>query len=469
MIRRFRFFTECLLQQANKHGLAGELIIVEWNPPPGPRLHDVLELKTLSDIFTVRFIEVPPEIHRAIRNSDVMPLFQMIAKNVGIRRAKGEFIVATNPDLLFSDALISLLASRQLKHKVMYRIDRHDIPAEPPDNASMDELLAWCQANVLRVHRKWGSFPPVSQWTILRSRLSPQSLVKRLKKIAQSSIGMIDCRQKLNLLWRRISYEVIYLIRTLIEKLKGTVQFSVRKTHRFRQAVRHGSLRRDMWRFLNRIVNRLYLISLISLKRIARRCKNLLGRFRQRAWASRTAPRFLSKIVLLRRRVSYWTLHLTRALLNLIRQRLDQVPKIHTNGCGDFTLLSRQNWFALRGYPELPIWSMHIDSLLCYMAVASGAVEQVLGSPRRIYHMEHENSWVVLSPEERLRIFAKKPWIDMALLTDIWNNMRYTGQPIVYNDDKWGLADQPLDEVLLRGGEKRVIKRRLAAWAATGS
>ncbi len=417
MIRRFRFFTECLLQQANKHGLAGELIVVEWNPPPGPRLHDVLELKTLSDIFTVRFIEVPPEAHRAIRNSDVIPLFQMIAKNVGIRRAKGEFIVATNPDLLFSDALISFLASRQLKHQVMYRIDRHDVPAEPPENASMDELLAWCQANVLRVHRKWGSFPPVSQWTILLARVSPRSLIQRLKEVAQSSVCTI---------------------------------------RHFGQAVWRWRPRSGLSSYLNRTVDYLKSIAFGSSRRMPRRCKNALSRCRQ-------------KLKTCARRLLYCDLYLAQALLNLARQRLSRVPKVHTNGCGDFTLLSRQNWLALRGYPELPIWSMHIDSLLCYMAVASGAVEQVLGSSQRIYHMEHENSWVVLSPEERLRIFAKKPWIDVSLLTDIWNNMLYTQRPIVYNDDNWGLADQRLDEVLLRGGEKQVIKRGLAAWAATGS
>ncbi len=433
MIRRFRFFTECLLQQANKHGLAGELIIVEWNPPPGPRLHDVLELKTLSDIFTVRFIEVPPEAHRAFRNSDVIPLFQMIAKNVGIRRAKGEFIVATNPDLLFSDALISFLASRQLKHKVMYRIDRHDVPAEPPENASMDELFAWCGANILRVHRKWGSFPPVSRWSVLFKRLSPRSFIQRLKEVTHSSVRMI-------------------------------LQFG--------QTVWQWHLRSDMLSYLNRTVNYLHRMSFDALKRIPRRCKNAVsfGSLKQiPRHCKNLIYRCRQRLNALRRRIFYCNLYLAQALFNLARQKLNPLPKIHTNGCGDFTLLSRANWHSLRGYPELPIWSMHIDSLLCYMAVASGAVERVLSSPHRIYHMEHENSWVVLSQEERLRIFAKKPWIDVSLLTDIWNNMYYTQQPIVYNDENWGLADQRLDEVLLKGGKKHVIKRGLAAWAATGS
>ncbi|MGH7551576.1 MAG: hypothetical protein ACREMQ_00940, partial [Longimicrobiales bacterium] len=101
MLRRFAIFADGLLEQANRHGLSGELVVVEWNPPPGPRLHEVLKLRHQSDSFAIRFIEVPAEAHVAIRNSDTIPLFQMIAKNVGIRRAQGEFIVATNPDVLF--------------------------------------------------------------------------------------------------------------------------------------------------------------------------------------------------------------------------------------------------------------------------------------------------------------------------------------------------------------------------------
>ena len=48
------------------------------------------------------------------------------------------------------------------------------------------------------------------------------------------------------------------------------------------------------------------------------------------------------------------------------------LPALHTNGCGDFTLMSRDAWFALRGYPELPTFSMFIDSLFVYMAYWHG-------------------------------------------------------------------------------------------------
>ncbi len=328
MLRRFRIFAEGLLNLANRYRLSGELIVVEWNPPPGPQLHDVLNLRTRSDTFSVRFIEVPPEAHTEIRNSDVIPLFQMIAKNVGIRRARGKFVVATNPDLIFSDALISFLATGELRRDVMYRIDRYDVPGGIPEDASLDEQLAWCAANVLRVHRKRGSFA---------------------------------VRPSLRVRVRR---------RSVVDLFGG-----VRKLFRPQSA-----FRRALWELL--------------------------------------------------------------ALA-------DTVPRIHTNGCGDFTMLAREQWFALRGYPELPVWSLHLDSLLCYMAVASGLRERVVPPPAKIFHSEHQSSWTVMTSEQRLRTFAVKPWIDTSLVDELWRHMYRTRRPLDFNTEGWGLAEWPLKEVFL--------------------
>ncbi|MFC1830371.1 hypothetical protein ACFL0O_12275 [Thermodesulfobacteriota bacterium] len=79
--------------QARKYRLNVEIIIVEWNPPSKkPSLSEVIKKDRFSDTITTRIITVPPEIHNTFHNSDKILLFQMIAKNVGIRRAKGHFI-----------------------------------------------------------------------------------------------------------------------------------------------------------------------------------------------------------------------------------------------------------------------------------------------------------------------------------------------------------------------------------------
>lgn len=133
-LRRTQLFIDSLKWQAERYRLSIELILVDWNPPASkPLLADVLCFPK-SDYFSARTIVVPPEIHTGFRHAEALSFFQMIAKNIGIRRAKGEFIVATNIDVLLDDSLFAYIAKKELSKDFMYRADRYDvmnsIPAE---------------------------------------------------------------------------------------------------------------------------------------------------------------------------------------------------------------------------------------------------------------------------------------------------------------------------------------------------
>ena len=52
-----------------------------------------------------------------------------------------------------------------------------------------------------------------------------------------------------------------------------------------------------------------------------------------------------------------------------------EITPLHTNACGDFQLIARDDWFALRGYPEFDGFSLHIDSLFEHAAHHSGVVD----------------------------------------------------------------------------------------------
>lgn len=69
------------------------------------------------------------------------------------------------------------------------------------------------------------------------------------------------------------------------------------------------------------------------------------------------------------------------------------VPRLHTNAAGDFILLSRERWHEMQGYPEDEITGLYADGLLCYSAYLSGAAEEVLRDPMRIYHIDHDSLW----------------------------------------------------------------------------
>ena len=148
-LHRMQVSMNSLLTLCVWEGLNAEFIIVEWNPPPDePRLAEALSLpKTLG----VRFIEIPNEIHRGLPNSEKIPIFEYIAKNVGIRRAKGEYVLATNPDIIFSTELINFLSLRQLSPECFYRIDRYDVEGVVPLDKSVEEQLEFCTENWVKV------------------------------------------------------------------------------------------------------------------------------------------------------------------------------------------------------------------------------------------------------------------------------------------------------------------------------
>ena len=128
------------------------------------------------------------------------------------------------------------------------------------------------------------------------------------------------------------------------------------------------------------------------------------------------------------------------------RPRLDY---LHTNGCGDFTLMHRDRWFRLRGYPEWEAYSMGIDGFLCYAAHADGATESVLREPKRIYHIEHAvgSGW---SPQGERQLYERITskgitWIPRRRILGLARRM-YRDGPLVTNAESWGLGDEPLTE-----------------------
>ena len=322
LLRRMQIFVDGLLAQCHRHGLDAELVLVEWNPPADrPRLAAALRWPADVGPERVRIIEVPSERHRQLRHADALPLFQMIAKNVGIRRSRGRFVLATNVDILFSDELMRFLAARELDPGRMYRIDRHDVMAEVPSPASLDEQLAYCRTHLLRVHTRAGSL-----------RLRPDG---------------------------------------------------------------------------------------------------------QRAPAPPRRPR----------PARVW-----RALRQALRKRRPGPgpAPLHLNGCGDFTLLSREKWQELRGYPELQIFSFNLDSVLCHAAHHAGAREIVLADPMRIYHVEHAtgSGWTPEGEGALFKSLAARglPWLDHDGLLDWAAEMNRYQAPMIFNGEAWGLAGEALRE-----------------------
>jgi len=315
-INRMQLFLDVLLEQSERYKLDSELIIVEWNPPPErPFLGEVLKSPNKLGSCAVRIIQVPLDVHRRFENSESIPLFQMIAKNAGIRRARGRFILATNIDILYSDHLMKFLASKRLKENRMYRIDRYDVPSNIPFHLSQNALMDWCQWNVFRLYR--------------------------YREIVDINNGDIPPRSK--------------------------------------QARRFG--------FVKRIYDR---------------------------------------------RGHYY-------------------PHLHTNACGDFTLLSTKYWQEVRAYPEFPMRAMKLDGLLCYAAHYAGAREFILNDPARIYHIDHtaRGDGAAAALSERDSVQNKNLQISVEQYRAWVHEMVNKGAPIIFNTSDWGLAGVQLEETII--------------------
>ena len=186
--------------------------------------------------------------------------------------------------------------------------------------------------------------------------------------------------------------------------------------------------------------------------------------------------------------VQYNTL---REQLNFCRQniiridtkiRYNDLPDLHTAGSGDFQLMSRHNYHLLRGYRESNITGSSADTLLSYAVYASGVREIPLKEPMRIYHIDHDSTYV-----DKLQT-GDKPFIKLVSLPFIPRSISfrlislyrkyigetktsyyYKGVPAlhgskcfkiirdilagkcsyIFNDNTWGLAGENLPETLI--------------------
>jgi hypothetical protein len=152
LTHRMQHFVNGFVAQCKRHGLRAELILVEWNPP-ADRVSLAEELRWPADPgpCDIRIVTVPRDVHARFTHADKIPLYQMIAKNVGIRRARGTYVLATNIDILFSDAAIQYMRD-QLMPDRLYRAYRVDIPAAVPETGSFSEVLQYCSEQGFRIH-----------------------------------------------------------------------------------------------------------------------------------------------------------------------------------------------------------------------------------------------------------------------------------------------------------------------------
>jgi len=656
LLYRMQIFVDAWIGQARRHGLSSELILVEWNPPRDRKsLAEVLRWPEDMGPCEVRIVEVPPELHTRYRHSAALPLYQMIAKNVGIRRARGKFVLATNIDIIFSDELMQFLASGRLEKGRMYRIDRTDVMSDVPEGGSIEEQLDFCRKHLIRLCARegtykftaeglrknqdvdiasedsgihWGEgFCPVERYEpdapfrwigeeaevilrvpagggLLELEVEPGpgvgfsgepttlqvlgaggSVVVHWRFSGRTRMRLLvpapsdDEPQSIRLRvpdggWPVVEDPRILNLRVfqcdwiplqsdgprepagktrsmLFRLLNGWSQ-----AHGFFSTARHG---RGLWQHAGRLLqlrgediveagveyrfgHGWYELESDGIDRFRWASENveLVVRSAEErqtiallvepgpgmggrpfvlqvsqagggvltqaticgltlvevpipspagtvvavnldpepaGQVSGSDPRLLNFRVFAigggaassaqKPLTGSWAALLPvsrppevnwEEAMQRWRVQIAEMGKqefIHMNACGDFTLMAREHWFDLRAYPEFDLFSMHLDSLLCWAAHFSGAREEILREPMRIYHIEHGSGsgW---TPEGENRLFeriARKgiQSISHEELVEAISEMRRMHGPVIFNRDNWGLADESLREIRPNG------------------
>lgn len=172
LLHRIQTSIDSILRLGEQNGLDGEIILVEWNPPADKAsLATALTWPTDLNHMSARVITVPNGVHERYPNSDRIPLFEYIAKNTGIRRADGEFVLSTNPDLIYDEDLIKFFAGGNLNASCFYRIHRYDVDQLVPLEASIDERESVAKSHVFKYSTVHDGYVATDRTTMFREEL----------------------------------------------------------------------------------------------------------------------------------------------------------------------------------------------------------------------------------------------------------------------------------------------------------
>lgn len=124
---RLQAFVSWTCTKLNDFEVSSEIIFVNYNPVDTAPIEEFIDWPSSSKLVEVKIITVPPAVHAEVVNDKSVkdvPVLEYVAKNVGIRRAKGSYILCMNPDILMSDGLFKQFS--QLSSDCYYRANRLD-------------------------------------------------------------------------------------------------------------------------------------------------------------------------------------------------------------------------------------------------------------------------------------------------------------------------------------------------------
>ena len=109
-------------------GIGYELVLVEWAPPGDrPPLSAVIREALPRVAPVVANYLVDPRYHDACSLNPRLTYMEFLAKNVGIRRARGRAVLCTNADIYLGRGVVDALTRTAIEPRTVYRARRVDV------------------------------------------------------------------------------------------------------------------------------------------------------------------------------------------------------------------------------------------------------------------------------------------------------------------------------------------------------
>ena len=153
-LNRFEYFISSIDFCLKKLNISRdvELVLVDWNPPEDKEdfnsIIDKLD-KKYNFLFEYTIKTISREYHQGLNIK--IPIVEFEGKNVGLSLAKGEYILLTNPDIVFQVEFFKNILNKSFDKNYFYRSMRIDVDNKDiyTEKLEYDKLINYCENNII--------------------------------------------------------------------------------------------------------------------------------------------------------------------------------------------------------------------------------------------------------------------------------------------------------------------------------
>lgn len=200
---RIGTMTKVLAYQAQRVQKPFELVLTEYNPVPNkPLLAESLQ-QYKNPFLSIKVVIVPESHHKTLTQKKI-PMLEYVAKNIGVQRSSADYVLVTNPDIIFSSELIDRICQTPLHDNIFYRVNRRDISTRFFDpSLSPEAILSDAARHIIKTfYNKQTLYHSYREWlwriihgrTYTSARYAPflnrfRGIEKQLQDVHENAAG----------------------------------------------------------------------------------------------------------------------------------------------------------------------------------------------------------------------------------------------------------------------------------------